>query len=194
MSDEIKRIVVNSKSKPAPSDEGVAVAEPAIAKASPINTPTSNMSSSPKVSPLLLTIGAIVVVVMGSLTGYGLSRVGASQAGGEVVAGVDPATGQLVSEEIKPGDVVGDLSKKGDVAEGVLKVGGINGEGSHRILRPGGKSQTVYLTSSVVDLNQFAGHKVKIWGDTFAAQTAGWLMDVLTLEVVELNAPDPFEE
>jgi hypothetical protein len=50
------------------------------------------------------------------------------------------------------------------------------------------------MTSSVIDLDPFIDHKVKIWGDTFAAQKANWLMDVGRVEVVELNAQKPFEE
>jgi hypothetical protein len=71
-----------------------------------------------------------------------------------------------------------------DTAEGKLEKGGLNGEGSHHLVRPGGESQTVYLTSSIVDLDKFVGSKVKIWGETFAAQKAGWLMDVGRLEVL----------
>ena len=61
-------------------------------------------------------------------------------------------------------------------------------------MRPGGPSQNVYLTSSVVDLNLFVDHKVQIWGESFAAHKAGWLMDVGRVKILELNAPKPFEE
>ena len=71
-----------------------------------------------------------------------------------------------------------------DAAEGVLEVGGINGEGTHRLVRSGGESQTVYLTSSILDLNQFVGKKVRVWGETFSAKKAGWLMDVGKIEVL----------
>ena len=72
-----------------------------------------------------------------------------------------------------------------DNATGMLDRGGIDGEGSHQLVREGGASQTVYLTSSVVDLEQFVGHKVQVWGETFAAQKAGWLMDVGRVKVLE---------
>ncbi|OGG02490.1 hypothetical protein A2W14_01680 [Candidatus Gottesmanbacteria bacterium RBG_16_37_8] len=72
-----------------------------------------------------------------------------------------------------------------DQAEGELLAGGINGEGTHRLERPGGESQTVALTSSVLDLSQFEGKKVRVWGETFAGQTAGWFMDVGKVEVIE---------
>lgn len=72
-----------------------------------------------------------------------------------------------------------------DSAEGVLKPGGINGEGAYHLERPGGESQNVYLTSSVIDLSKLEGRTVKVWGDTNAAQTAGWLMDVGRAQIVK---------
>lgn len=71
-----------------------------------------------------------------------------------------------------------------DSAEGELVAGGVDGEGTYQLKRPGGESQTVALTSSVLDLSKFEGKKVKVWGETFAAQTAGWLMDVGKVEVL----------
>ena len=70
-----------------------------------------------------------------------------------------------------------------DKAEGTLKIGGIDGEGTHHLVRKGGKDQYVYLTSSTVDLSKLQNKKVNVWGKTYAAQTAGWLMDVCYLEV-----------
>ena len=70
-----------------------------------------------------------------------------------------------------------------DVAEGTLQKGGIDGEGTHKLIRPGGDSQTVYLTSSVVDLSQYEGKKVKVFGETQKALKEGWLMDVGKVEV-----------
>lgn len=70
-------------------------------------------------------------------------------------------------------------------AEGVLKVGGVNGEGTHHLERPGGESQNVYLTSSVIDLSELQGRTVKVWGKTYEAQTAGWLMDVGRAQIIK---------
>lgn len=72
-----------------------------------------------------------------------------------------------------------------DTAEGVLKIGGIDGEGQYHLERSGGKSQYVYLTSSAVDLSLVKGKKVKVWGQTQKAQHAGWLMDVGRVEILE---------
>jgi len=80
---------------------------------------------------------------------------------------------------------ISDESTFKDTAEGKLESGGIDGEGTHHLERPGGISQNVYITSSNVDLQKFVGRKVKVDGKTFAAEKAGWLMDVGQLEVLE---------
>jgi hypothetical protein len=84
------------------------------------------------------------------------------------------------------GTVVGsnDTTTFNDTAEGTLKEGGINGEGAFHLVRPGGDSQNVYLTSSSVDLSKFINQKIKVWGATQKAQYAGWLMDVGRIEVL----------
>lgn len=120
-------------------------------------------------------IGAIV---MGLMSGFVLSNRGSS--GGTT-------TDNLKSSEISKGMVVGsdDTKTFKDTATGVLKGGGINGEGQFHLVRPGGDDQNVYLTSSNLDLSKFTGKKIKVWGQTQKAQYAGWLMDVGRVEVTE---------
>ena len=72
-----------------------------------------------------------------------------------------------------------------DTAEGILQNGGIDGEGQYHLVRPGGDSQNVYMTSSSVDLSQFINKKIKVWGQTQAAKKAGWLMDIGRVQVLE---------
>lgn len=126
-------------------------------------------------------VGAVLAVVAGGvLTGWLLSTRIAS-------IGQPTESGQVAQEKIKKGSVFG-VPKDDtftDEVVGVVKEGGIDGEGTHHLERIGGPSQTVYLFSSVLDLDQFIDHKVKIWGQTFDAQKAGWLMDVGRLEVLE---------
>lgn len=94
-----------------------------------------------------------------------------------------------VGEEIKKGMVIGVDNPQvfRDTAIGIIEIndGSFTDEGSHKLIREGGESQTAYLTSSVLDLDKLIGRKVKVWGETFAAQKAGWLMDVGKLEVLE---------
>ena len=85
------------------------------------------------------------------------------------------------------GKAVGIVDKKTfkDSAEGVLKEGGIDGEGNFHIERVGGESQNVYLTSTTVDLSEYINKKVRVWGQTFSGEKAGWLMDVGLVETLK---------
>lgn len=145
-------------------------------------------------SGMMLTLGlGLMIVLAGIGTGYALAQL-APQSGrlAESTLGTTPAS----AEHIQAGQVYGseDETAFPDNAEGVLVEGGIEGEGSHHLMRDGGKGRNVYLTSTVLDLDMFVNHKVKVWGETFSAQKAGWLMDVGRAEVVSLNAEKPFEE
>lgn len=151
-----------------------------------IETPMPSSSQSNLVVKLALYL---IVAGLGAATGYfihNLTSPGGTISQGQIKSSV-PETG------LKVGDIIGAADEKTfkDKATGVLEQGGIDGEGSHKLLRPGGISQTVYLTSSVVDLDEFTGTKVTVWGETFAAQKAGWLMDVGRVKVEELNATPP---
>lgn len=56
-------------------------------------------------------------------------------------------------------------------------------EGTHILQREG--AVPVALTSSVVDLSEFEGKKVKIYGETQKALKEGWLMDVGKVEEIK---------
>lgn len=132
-------------------------------------------------SPLLsrkLIIILLVVAVLGAGTGYLISKKGS--------VGVVGGTINLTKESTG-GNIIGSNDTKTfkDVAEGVLKGGGIDGEGAYHLVRPGGDSQNVYLTSSIVDLSLVVGKKVKVWGQTQSAKHAGWLMDVGRVEILQ---------
>ena len=134
-----------------------------------------NVKSSSSFLNLQLIIGLIAAIVLGIGTGYFLgnkSSVGLNMSD-------KAASGS--SSDVK---VVGSSDTKTfkDSAKGVLKTGGINGEGAYHLERPGGVSQNVYLTSSVVDLLPYVGKEITVWGETQKAQYAGWLMDVGRVE------------
>lgn len=120
----------------------------------------------------------VVIIVAGILTGKILSKNSTGSSNSSQGA-LNPLSGNK--------KVVGSNDTKtfSDSAEGTLQQGGIDGEGTHKLIRPGGDSQTVYLTSSVLDLEQFVGKKVKVWGQTHSAKTAGWFMDVGRVELKE---------
>ena len=158
-------------------------------------TPVSDNNDNPMTSsfPKLAIILSVVAVIAGVATGYGGFKLKFNQ--GSIIPG--PSNLQRVAEEgqVKVGDIFGIKDEKTfkDSAEGYLEIGGADGEGSHKIIRPGGISQTVYLTSSITDLDKFDGMEVKIWGETFKGQKAGWLMDVGRVKVEELE-PTPIDE
>ncbi|MEA2056448.1 MAG: hypothetical protein U9O78_01885 [Patescibacteria group bacterium] len=146
-----------------------------------------------KAKPVLIVI-CTVAVIAGSATGIGSYRLfNRSSAAQKEENG---AIQQVAGNKVKEGDIFGiqDDEAFKDHASGYLKAGGINGEGSHSLLRPGGESQTVYLTSSVTDLDKLVGMEIKIWGETFKGQKAGWLMDVGKVKVINPDAEPPVGE
>lgn len=134
----------------------------------------------------------VLIIIAGIGSGWGITY---AAKGSAIIGGSQLKTSDQVAQSgVKVGDIVGVQEENKDSTEGVLVEGGANGEGSHHLLRPGGPDQNVYLTSSTVDLNLFVGDKVEVMGETFAAQRAGWLMDVGRVKVLELNSQPPFEE
>lgn len=121
---------------------------------------------------------SILVVLAGVGTGFLLFNVG----GGIVSDTISVAPGAKVTDE-----TIGleDERTFKDESTGKLEEGGIDGEGTHHLMRDGGPSQNVYLTSSVIDLDEFVGKKVQVWGETHKGQRAGWLMDVGRIKVIE---------
>lgn len=124
----------------------------------------------------LLIGGAVVIVIVGSAAGYLLSG------GKPMVAGSSVAPG-VINTDKEVG--VSDTATFSDTAQGVIQAGGLNGEGTHQLVRDGGPSQTVYLVSSIVDLDQFVGKKVEVRGQTVKGQKAAWLMDVGKVKILE---------
>jgi len=113
-----------------------------------------------------------VAVVIGAVIGFGLTRLNKKTA----------SNGVTTKDTAQSAGIVDKKTFK-DSVEGILREGGIDGEGNFHIERPGGVSQNAYLTSSTVDLSNYVGKRVKVWGQTFSGQTAGWLMDVGLVEV-----------
>jgi len=126
---------------------------------------------------LIPVVAVLLIIGVGTLTGFLISKRSGGGAGTtssrELIGGAEVIEG---SKEVG----IKDEKVFRDTAKGKIEINK-NGEiveGSHKLLRPGGESQTAYLTSSVLDLNQFMGKCVQIWGETFSAQKVGWLMDV----------------
>jgi hypothetical protein len=134
--------------------------------------------SSSSMSPGIIIVLFLVVLILGAGAGFGLSKYASS--GGRMLITL-PAVSSVQAGKIYGSN---DTTTFKDTAEGVLQNGGIDGEGQYHLVRSGGSSQDVYMTSSTLDLSQFLGKSIKVWGQTQAAQKAGWLMDVGRVQVL----------
>ena len=177
MTDDIKPLNLNTEEKPQAQPK----AEPNIDREKsdePVVKKTVQPEASKPAKKKMIS-WFMVLVLLGAGTGYGIYYFTQPKAPKKLATEVE---GDLVT-----GDTFGveDEQVFRDTAEGTVMAGGVDGEGSHHLEREGGISQNVYLTSSVIDLDQFLDKKVKVWGETFEAQQAGWLMDVGRLEILE---------
>jgi len=157
------QVMTNGKDNP------VLVQKPKI---QPIVIQDDSMKNNKKIILLVY----VVVICFGVATGYVLSSRTAKSTTG---TSTKPAM-------IKTDTVVGstDSTTFKDSAEGVIEKGGFEGEGSHKLIRDGGPSQTAYLVSSVVNLDEYMGKKVRVWGQTMTAKKVSWLMDVGKIELL----------
>ena len=134
----------------------------------------------------------VIAIVAGVLTGFGGFKL--KDKNGGSVAQVENVTVQD-ADKVKNGDVFGvkDKDTFADSATGYIELGGVEGEGSHKLLREGGKTQIVALTSSVIDLDKLVGFEVKLYGETHKAEKAGWFMDVGRVEVISIESEAPIQ-
>lgn len=138
--------------------------------------------TSARKSPLLAIIIFIIVIAAGIGTGYGAKTFMTKETGQKTV---NSKTSSTSNEKVVQSAGIKDEKTFSDKAEGVLREGGIEGEGAYHLERPGGDDQNAYLTSTTVDLEPYIGKKVRVLGKTFAGKKAGWLMDVGYVEVLQ---------
>lgn len=122
----------------------------------------------------------LAIIGFGIFTGYvlaGSSSQGANSGSNQSAAGIGGDVKKMVGKK--------DDKMFPDTAEGVLREGGVNNEGTHHVERPGGPSQYVYVTSSTVALDDYKDKKVRVGGQTLRPEHVGWLMDVGWLELLE---------
>ena len=114
-------------------------------------------------------------VVLGTIAGY--LFVGSGAKGTDIAAPLTqaPKTAQQDNRTFRD-FAEGVIQKRPDSKDTEEYV-----EGTHLLIRDG--AIPVALTSSVVDLNQYEGKKVKVFGETQKAIKEGWLMDVGRVEV-----------
>ena len=119
----------------------------------------------------------VVSVLLGVSAGYLLSS--SKNAGG--LASSTPS-----KSADSPKTAQQDKSTFKDFAEGTIQKKEASkkdnySEGTHILVRTG--AVPVTLTSSVVDLEEYEGKKVVVYGQTLSAVKAGWLMDVGLVEI-----------
>jgi len=171
-------------------DKGEKAAPVTKAETTPPSFSVENQPKMKNKSFLPIIIIFLVVAIAGFYSGAWLKTKNSGKGVSSALSGIKadvPETG------VKVGNIFGsaDETMFKDSATGVLDKGGFNGEGTHKLVRAGGVSQTVYLTSSTIDLDPLVGDQVTIWGQTFKGQKVGWLMDVGRVKVEALNAPLP---
>lgn len=125
-------------------------------------------------SKKILVGSAILIVVLGVVVGVALSRKNKV---------INRPTDQMVKSATEVGSR--DTKTFRDTAIGVIQKTNPNGAGTHMLIRDGGPSQTVYMVSSVIDLDEFVGKKVEIWGETQKVAKVSWFMDVGRVKIVE---------
>jgi len=129
---------------------------------------------------LKTVVGSFVVVLLGITSGFFLSLTSSGQSS----VNTDSPKGVEVSDTEAGAIDVSEFSDE-ESPIGILKEGGIEGEGTHHLERQGGSTKSVYLTSTVLDLQSFEDKKVQVWGETLSAIKAGWLMDVVKIKAVD---------
>ncbi len=133
----------------------------------------------------LFTMPVILILLASAILGLGTGYIFASS-GGKINT-VSVSETPTAKDQIEVGKTYGSTDQKifKDDAKGKLAEGGINGEGEYHLVRPGGDSQNIYLSSSTLDLSIFVGKEIQIWGQTYDGQSAGWLMDVGRVQVIK---------
>ncbi|MEK7565892.1 MAG: hypothetical protein AAB506_02515 [Patescibacteria group bacterium] len=148
---------------------------------SPVETPVivKPLEAAPTGKPpVFFIIAGLVIILLGIISGFFLSK----------------STGKVTTVGGKPVETIKTTTEEGvtnlalfpDEAVGTIKVNDkkITDEGSHILVRDG-IGQNAYLTSSVVDLDKYIDKKVQVWGKTYSAQKAGWLMDIGRIKLVQ---------
>ena len=132
-----------------------------------------------KLSKILPYFVVAVIVALGIGTGLVTSSVQKAKAQNHQAV-------SLAEEELTPEQQQSFAQTFRDEAEGIIEKNDdfdTYAQGPWKLIRTGGESQTAYLTSSVMDLDEYIGKKVKVYGETFGSGQVSWLMDVGKVEV-----------
>jgi len=157
---------------------------PNLSQNTTLSTPPKNVSKNPV--PIIVIVCVLAITAGFWISRFFPSKTAVSLSDIETTVGKDGAVQIANGEDIQVGVLYGNTAKEfKDSATGTIEKGNINGEGTHILNREGGATQRAALTSSVVDLDLFAGKKVEVKGETNKSNKAAWLMDVGSIKILE---------
>jgi len=160
----------------------------------PLATTSDPMQKKQK-TMITYAVTAALMLLLGTGTGYAVQKgmVVTDNTDNKLSSGEEIQA--IAGDTVHVGDIFGSADEQAfkDNTEGYLEAGGVNGEGTHKLLRVGGDIKTVSLTSSVTDLSKLEGMEVRVWGQTNKSQTAGWFMDVGRIEILKTESTPPTE-
>ncbi|MFA5024902.1 MAG: hypothetical protein WC503_00135 [Candidatus Shapirobacteria bacterium] len=157
----------------------------------PTSSPISTSSPATQNKSLISLTVVVVVLILAIAVGFWSSKIfpfSKSNNGTGLLNQEKAISTDNIKDkgEIQVGKLYGDTATSfKDSATGTIEKGSINGVGTHILNREGGISQRASLTSSVVDLDLFVGHKVELKGETNSSKQTSWLLDVGSVKVLE---------
>ena len=130
---------------------------------------------------LAFIIVPIISIILGVGTGFVLAQATPTKTSSSLSETKENSVAEH-TEQVQQKDAASFRDKAEGVIENNDASDGENfASGTHKLIR-GDESQTAYLTSSVLDLNEYVGQKVTVYGETFSSSQVGWLMDVGRVE------------
>ena len=125
-----------------------------------------------------LVVGVVAIIFMGSLTGFVLSRGKTAKATKE---------GSISPDLIKASNEAGykDTKLFESIVTGIVKKGGLFGDGTHSLIKDSNPKNPAALLSSVVDLDEYVDRHVQVWGRSQKGLKAAWLLEVGRIKILE---------
>lgn len=147
-----------------------------------LTIPLRSAPSKNNLAKLIPVAIVLAVIVLGAFTGL----IASSRLKNKQIAQSQSTLTNKKEQDLSPQEKQNLQTVTRDSAEGVLEKNDKfeeTAQGQWKLIRSGGESQTAFLTSSFLDLDQYVGKKVKVYGETLGSSKVGWLMDVAKIEV-----------
>ena len=161
------------------AEQNVSQLEPKQREVEQITQPLNKKSSVSKINKVVPLILLLLIIAAGAISGLFLSSTGRKSENESTISeqeNLTPEAKQSFTQTFRD-EAEGEIEKNDELDK--------YAQGTHKLIRPGGEAQTAYLTSSVLDLDEYVGKKVKVFGETFGSSQVGWLMDVGKVEVTQ---------